>query len=103
MEYLVVRSPSGYSVAKAGIDYAANPSVGAITQLATIDELQGLGPGTHLIAVAESRIRRRGVRVAELGVEEDNPRARALYERLGYEEAGRRRRHRGRSMTSTAR
>jgi ribosomal protein S18 acetylase RimI-like enzyme len=91
VEYLAVRSPGGYPVAKAGIDYAATPGVGTIMQLATFVELQGLGIGTHLIAIAESRIRCRGVRVAELGVEGDNPRARALYERLGYEEAGRRR------------
>jgi ribosomal protein S18 acetylase RimI-like enzyme len=33
---------------------------------------------------AEQRIRGRGLRRAELGVEQINPRARALYERLGY-------------------
>jgi ribosomal protein S18 acetylase RimI-like enzyme len=33
---------------------------------------------------AETRIRRRGRRYAVLGVEDSNPRARALYERLGY-------------------
>jgi ribosomal protein S18 acetylase RimI-like enzyme len=35
-------------------------------------------------AAAEQRIRARGLRYAELGVEHSNPRARALYERLGY-------------------
>jgi ribosomal protein S18 acetylase RimI-like enzyme len=90
VEYLVVRSPGGYPVAKAGIDYAAKPGVGTIMQLATLDALQGLGIGTHLIAIAEGRVRNRGLREAELRVEQDNPRARALYERLGYEEAGRR-------------
>jgi ribosomal protein S18 acetylase RimI-like enzyme len=35
-------------------------------------------------------MRERGVRTAELAVEDDNPRARALYERLGYQaEVGR--------------
>jgi ribosomal protein S18 acetylase RimI-like enzyme len=59
-------------------------------QLATHGELQGLGLGTALIAAAEERIRRRGLTVARMGVGDGNPRARALYERLGYEELGQR-------------
>ena len=46
--------------------------------------LQGRGLATHLIAAAEQRIRQRDLPWAVLSVEEDNPRARALYERLGY-------------------
>jgi ribosomal protein S18 acetylase RimI-like enzyme len=46
--------------------------------------LQSCGIGTFLVEAAELRIRNRGLRHAELGVEESNPRARALYERLGY-------------------
>jgi ribosomal protein S18 acetylase RimI-like enzyme len=49
-----------------------------------MEALRSCGLGTALIAAAENRIRRRGVLRAELGVELDNPRARALYERLGY-------------------
>jgi ribosomal protein S18 acetylase RimI-like enzyme len=89
VEYLVVRAPSGYPIAKCGIDYAIKPGTGTLSQLVTADELRGLGIGTHLIAVAEVRMRGRGVHTAELGVEDDNPRARALYERLGYSEVGR--------------
>jgi ribosomal protein S18 acetylase RimI-like enzyme len=33
---------------------------------------------------AETVIRERGLRIAEVGVEKDNPDARRLYERLGY-------------------
>jgi hypothetical protein len=40
--------------------------------------------GTEAPEPAEQRIRARGLHRAELGVEENNPRARALYERLGY-------------------
>ncbi|GAA1952875.1 hypothetical protein GCM10009838_05070 [Catenulispora subtropica] len=40
--------------------------------------------GRVLIHAAEDRIRRRGLFRAELGVELDNPRTLALYERLGY-------------------
>lgn len=55
----------------------------------TAHELQGMGIGTLLIAVAEQRIRKRGLAIAELGVEDNNPRARMLYERLGYREVRR--------------
>jgi GNAT superfamily N-acetyltransferase len=89
VEYLVVRAPSGDPIAKGGIDYALRPGTGTLTQLATAYEFQGLGIGAHLIAVAEERMRERGVHTAEMGVEDDNPRARALYERLGYREVGR--------------
>lgn len=90
VEYLVVRAPDGHPIAKAGIDYAANPGAGTLWQMATAHELQGRGIGTHLISVAESRIRERGLSVARLDAEDNNPRARALYERLGYRETGRR-------------
>ena len=53
-------------------------------QLAVLPALQSRGLGTLLIRAAEQRIRNRGLRRAELAVEESNPRARALYERLGY-------------------
>lgn len=53
-------------------------------QLAVHGALQSCGIGTILIKAAEQRIRDRVLRRAELAVEEDNPRARALYERLGY-------------------
>jgi ribosomal protein S18 acetylase RimI-like enzyme len=84
VEYLVARAPGGEPIAKGGIDYAEEPGVGTLWQLATAEELQGLGIGTRLIAVAEERIRKRGMHIAELAVEDNNPRARALYERLGY-------------------
>jgi ribosomal protein S18 acetylase RimI-like enzyme len=51
--------------------------------------LQSCGIGTILIRAAEQRISARGLRRAELSVEENNPRARALYERLGYVAYGR--------------
>jgi hypothetical protein len=47
------------------------------------------GIGTILIQAAEQRILARGLNRAELGVEECNPRARALYDRLGYVAYGR--------------
>lgn len=58
-------------------------------QLGVHPALRSCGIGTLLIASAEARITARGLTVAELGVEEGNPRARALYERLGYRAYGR--------------
>lgn len=84
VEYLVVRAPHGEPVAKGGIDYTQNDMAGTLWQLATHERLQSLGLGTCLIAEAEQRIRRRGLPWAVLSVEDSNPRARALYERLGY-------------------
>jgi ribosomal protein S18 acetylase RimI-like enzyme len=88
VDYLAVRSPDGCPVSKCGVDYGANDRAGTLWQLATRDDLQGLGIGTALIKAAEGRIRARGLPWAMIGVEDNNPRARALYERLGYAECG---------------
>jgi ribosomal protein S18 acetylase RimI-like enzyme len=84
VEYLAVRAPGGEPIAKGGIDYTMRDTAGTLWQLVTHDQLRSLGLGTCLIAEAERRIRRRGLPWAMLSVEDDNPRARALYERLGY-------------------
>ncbi len=84
VEYLAACPPSGLPVALGGIDYAKIPGAGLLWMLAVHGALQSCGIGTILIEAAEQRIRARGLRRAELGVEENNPRARALYERLGY-------------------
>lgn len=86
VEYLALRSPDGQIVAKGGIDYAEHPGAATITQLAA--KVTGQRLGTRLIEAMEERMRERGVTTAICGVEPDNPRARALYERLGYEESG---------------
>jgi ribosomal protein S18 acetylase RimI-like enzyme len=83
-EYLAVCPPSGLPVALGGIDYVKIPGAGVLWQLAVHGALQSCGIGTILIGAAEQRIRARGLHRAELSVEENNPRARALYERLGY-------------------
>ncbi len=85
VEYLVVRRPGGAAVAKGGVDYVAHPAAGTIWQLATHPDWQGRGIATHLIGELEECIVRRGLAWSWIGVEPDNPRARALYERLGYE------------------
>jgi ribosomal protein S18 acetylase RimI-like enzyme len=84
VEYLAVCPPSGLPVGLGGIDYTKIPGAGMLWMLAVQEALQSCGIGTILVAAAEQRIRARGLHRAELGVEECNPRARALYERLGY-------------------
>jgi len=89
VDYLAACPPSGLPVALGGIDYTKTPGAGTLWQLAVHGALQSCGIGTVLIAAAEQRICARGLHRAELGVEECNPRARALYERLGYVAYGR--------------
>ena len=89
VDYLAVCPPSGVPVALGGVDYTLTPGAGTLWQLAVHGALQSCGIGTLLIEAAEHRIRARGLRRAELSVEESNPRARALYERLGYTAYGR--------------
>lgn len=88
-DYLVVRAPGGQPVAKMRVDYTSEANAGVFSQLATMGPLQGLGIATMLIGVGEQRVRGRGQTFAALGVEDTNPRARRLYERLGYQAAGR--------------
>lgn len=84
VDYLAVCPATDIPVAKGGVDYQVKDGVGTLWQLAVQPALQSCGIGTFLVQAAELRIRNRGLRHAELGVEENNPRARALYERLGY-------------------
>jgi ribosomal protein S18 acetylase RimI-like enzyme len=47
-------------------------------------DYRGRGLGTRMIQAAEGVLRRRGMDTASIGVEKDNYRARALYERSGF-------------------
>jgi ribosomal protein S18 acetylase RimI-like enzyme len=88
-DYLVVRAPSGEPVAKMRVEYASEAGTGVFSQLAVMDGLHRVGIATMLIGIGEQRVRSRGLGFAALGVEDDNPLARRLYERLGYRAAGR--------------
>lgn len=88
-DYLMVRAPGGQPVAKMRVDYTSEAGTGVFSQLAVMGPLQGLGIATMLIGVGEQRVRARGRAFAALGVEDNNPRARRPYERLGYQPAGR--------------
>jgi len=65
-----------------GIDYRKASDGGTLWQLAVHPGLQSCGLGSLLIASAEDRIRRTGLRQSFLSG------ARALYRRLGYVEYG---------------
>ncbi|MFD5315573.1 GNAT family N-acetyltransferase [Streptomyces sp. NPDC127098] len=84
VDYLAVCPPSGLPMAIGGVDHRAREGCGVLFQLAVHPALRSCGLGTLLVRAAEARIRERGTGRAELSVEENNPRARALYERLGY-------------------
>lgn len=90
VDYLAMCPPTDLPVGKCGIDYRSKPGTGVLWQLAVHPALRSCGIGTLLVEAAEQRIRARSLPHAELGVEETNPRARALYERLGYVPYGRR-------------
>lgn len=66
----------------------ALPDCPAIINLHVGQAHQGRGIGTALIRCAETTIQRRGYHRATMGVGEDNPRAMALYTRLGYRDTG---------------
>ncbi|MFD8598997.1 GNAT family N-acetyltransferase [Kitasatospora sp. NPDC059646] len=89
IDYLAVCTPADLPVALGGIDYTVRPGAGTLWQLGVHPALRSCGIGTFLVRSAEHRIATRGLTRAELGVEDDNPRARALYERLGYRAYGR--------------
>jgi ribosomal-protein-alanine N-acetyltransferase len=63
------------------------PFTGYIQTICVAPDARGRGVGSELVAFAEERIFRDGPNVF-LCVSSFNPRARALYERLGYETIG---------------
>jgi Acetyltransferases len=84
VDYLAVCGPADLPVGIGGVDYTVRPVAGTLWQLVVHPALRSCGIGTLLIGAAEQRIRTRGLHRAELAVEQSNPRARALYQRLGY-------------------
>jgi ribosomal protein S18 acetylase RimI-like enzyme len=84
VDYLAVCTKADLPVAIGAVDYLPHAGAGLLTQLSVHPALQSCGIGTVLIRAAEQRISARGLDRAELAVELDNSRARALYERLGY-------------------
>jgi ribosomal protein S18 acetylase RimI-like enzyme len=74
----------GAPVGHLGVDLIRVRDAAHLWQFGVMPVLQSLGIGTAMVAEAEVAASARGFRIAEIGAETDNPRARALYERLGY-------------------
>ncbi|MFY9580227.1 MAG: GNAT family N-acetyltransferase [Gaiellaceae bacterium] len=87
---LLVAVANDFAVARLGIDFTRRYGKGLLWSFAVIPNLQGLGIGTALIGEAESIVRQRGLDAVEIDAGKDDPRARALYERLGYRIVGKR-------------
>jgi ribosomal protein S18 acetylase RimI-like enzyme len=64
--------------------YADGAKRGYLYALRIKPAFQNRGLGTRILEAAEEELRRRGMNTASIGVEKNNPRARALYERRGY-------------------
>jgi ribosomal protein S18 acetylase RimI-like enzyme len=87
VDYLAI-DVDGIPLGIGGVDFTINGEVGTLYQLSVHPNYQSQGIGTALIQALEKRKLDRGFTVAELSVEMKNDRARALYERLGYNITG---------------
>ena len=67
--------------------YTLWPTCAEISDLVVAEPLRGQGVGTALIQTLVKRARGRGAEAFEIGVAMDNPRAAALYRRLGFEDS----------------
>ena len=84
---LVAADENDVPVGKAHLDFEirALERTAVLIAAAVTPAAQGHGIGTSLIGAAEELVCSRGFAAIVLGVEDSNPRARRLYERLGYE------------------
>jgi ribosomal protein S18 acetylase RimI-like enzyme len=71
-----------------GFETRAAKREAVLVAAAVTRRLRGRGIGTQLMRAAEDAVCGRGYSAIVLGVEDSNPRARRLYERLGYEAVG---------------
>ena len=76
-------------VAKVHVRLDAEREAAWIEAAAVMPELQRRGIGTALIRAAEALAAENGFPAVELGVEDSNPAARRLYERLDYRSVSR--------------
>lgn len=88
VELVMIKVGNGLSVAVGAVDFSKRDDAGELWMLSVREDWQSLGVGTIMIGALEARIAARGRPYATLGVEHDNPRAAALYRRLGYRETG---------------
>lgn len=88
IDQLVVALTNGCLIGFGAVDYRKGHDAGRLWMLSVHETWQSLGVGTLLIRALEERIVARGKASAVIAVEHDNPRARDLYQRLGYLECG---------------
>lgn len=89
--YLLLADCGGFPIGQIFIQFiSGNPHIADGDQraylysLRVMEMFQRHGIGTRLIQEAEALLLERGFRYATIAVSLDNPRARRLYERLGY-------------------
>jgi ribosomal protein S18 acetylase RimI-like enzyme len=84
---LVATDDRDRPVGKLHIDLGARAGehIAVVLAAAVVPSLQGRGIGTALLYEAEEVAQNRLFHAVVLGVEDRNPRARRLYERLGYD------------------
>ena len=87
---MLVADLDGFPVGQAWLDLSARAadSVGVIWALRVLPVLRNHSIGTRLMIAAERLLTERGYRWSELTVDQQEPRSRRLYERLGYRSAG---------------
>lgn len=88
VDALVAELPTGVLVAHGFVDFVRFGDAGHVQTLAVRDDWQGLRLGTLMVGELEQRTAGRGLAASTLTVELDNPRARSLYQRLGYRVQG---------------
>lgn len=86
---LVAVSADDVPVGKVHVHFEHTGGAVWLEAAAVARPLRGQGIGTSLVRAAEALAAERGYQAVELGVEDSNPAARRLYERLGYRSVAR--------------
>jgi GNAT superfamily N-acetyltransferase len=77
--------PLGFAFLEPGVDYFTGDAHGHIGMIAVTEAAEGRGAGAALMRAAEDWARANGYSRLTLNVFEGNARARAVYEKFGYQ------------------
>lgn len=77
--------PAGFAFLERAVDYFSGQPHGHLGMIAVIEAAEGRGAGAALMRAAEEWARANGYARLTLNVFEGNARARAVYERFGYQ------------------
>ncbi|HEX8833064.1 MAG TPA: GNAT family N-acetyltransferase [Abditibacteriaceae bacterium] len=89
--HVLVVDYNGFPIAQSAIHWSGKPShplIPDIQSLRVFPAFRGMGIGSHLLNACEDMVRERGFSHVSLAVALENPRARSLYERVGYQAVG---------------